>query len=90
MAGLLAFLQQGFNGGTDFDTPLQTALDIIKTGQDYQKADILMLSDGDCQLSETFSQKFHTQKHQARRMVYSVLCNGSRRADNFSDETIVL
>lgn len=90
LAGLLAFLQQGFNGGTDFDTPLQTALDIIKTGQDYQKADILMLSDGDCQLSETFSQKFHTQKHQARCMVYSVLCNGSRRADNFSDETIVL
>ena len=70
--------------------PLQTALDIIKTGQDYQKADILMLSDGDCQLSETFSQKFHTQKHQARCMVYSVLCDGSRWADNFSDEMIVL
>ena len=89
-AGLLKFLQQGFGGGTDFETPLQRALTIIKTEKDYQKADILMISDGDCQLSEAFLQKLKTQKSILDCSVYSVLCSGSRVSDNFSDEVVVL
>ena len=89
-AGLLQFLQQGFGGGTDFETPLQRALTIIKTEKDYQKADILMISDGDCQLSEAFLQKLKTQKSVLDCCIYSVLCSGSRVNDNFSDEVVVL
>jgi hypothetical protein len=50
-AGLLAFLRQGFGGGTDFETPLQQAMQIIETHPDFIKADVLMISDGDCSLS---------------------------------------
>lgn len=89
-AGLLKFLQQGFGGGTDFETPLQRALTIIKTEKDYQKADILMISDGDCQLSEAFLQKLNTQKSILDCSIYSVLCAGGRVNDNFSDEIVVL
>ena len=89
-AGLLQFLQQGFGGGTDFETPLERALNIIKTEKDYQKADVLMISDGDCQLSEAFLQKLKTQKSILDCSVYSVLCSGSRVADSFSDEVVVL
>ena len=49
-AGLLAFLRQGFNGGTDFETPLQHALHLVETNPGYLKADVLMVSDGDCSL----------------------------------------
>ena len=86
LSGLLQFLQHGFGGGTDFQTPLN----IIKSTSNYQKADILMISDGDCQLSYSFIQTLNTQKQQLNCMVYSVLCDGKRVDDNFSDEVMVL
>lgn len=90
VAGLLEFLGQGFYQGTDYQPPLQKALDIIQTHERYIKADILMLSDGDCQLLPDFAKQFHTQKQKLDCMVYSVLCDGERIKDNFSDEIIVL
>jgi len=89
-AGLLKFLQQGFGGGTDFETPLQKALDTIALQKEYQKADILMISDGDCQLSPSFNQHFVAQKQKLDCMVYSVLCADTRVKDTFSDEVMVL
>jgi len=89
-AGLLAFLQQGFGGGTDFESPLKRAFDIIALQKDYKKADVLMISDGDCQLSPEFTQTVTAQKHRLDCMVYSVLCNGSRVEDGFSDEVVVV
>lgn len=90
VGGLLNFLQQGFGGGTDFETPLKRAVSIIKKQPDYKKADILMISDGDCQLSSQFSHYLNSQKHELSLSIYSVLCAGSRVADNFSDEVVVL
>lgn len=90
LAGLLQFLQQGFNGGTDFETPLKRALTIINSTSDYKKADILMISDGDCSLSHEFTAHLTQQKQNLNCMIYSVLCNGQRVEDNFSDEVVVL
>lgn len=89
-AGLLAFLQQGFGGGTDFESPLKRAFDIIALQKDYKKADVLMISDGDCQLSSEFNQFVSSEKHRLDCMVYSVLCNGARVEDAFSDEVVVV
>lgn len=88
--GLLQFLQQGFGGGTDFETPLRHALKIIQQQPNYQKADVLMVSDGDCQLSAQFSAQLQTQKQQLDASIYSVLCAGHRITDSFSDEVVVL
>lgn len=90
LPALLRFLQSGFGGSTDFETPLQRAIEIINTYDDYKKADILMLSDGDCQVSDKFAKTFAIQKQNSDCMVYSVLCNGERVSDNFSDEVVVL
>ena len=89
-AGLLAFLQQGFGGGTDFESPLKRAFEIIALQKDYKKADVLMISDGDCQLSTEFTQIITSQKHRLDCMVYSVLCDGARVEDSFSDEVVVV
>jgi uncharacterized protein with von Willebrand factor type A (vWA) domain len=89
-AGLLAFLQQGFGGGTDFETPLQHALDSIDAQPSYLKADVLMVSDGDCALSDTFTARLQAEKQRLACRVYSVLCAGRRVADTFSDEVVVL
>lgn len=89
-AGLLKFLQQGFGGGTDFETPLRRAFDIIAGQDDYIKADILMISDGDCNLSESFSETLKSKKQALDFTIYSVLCSGTRIPDTFSDEVVVL
>ena len=89
-AGLLAFLRQGFNGGTDFETPLQHALHLVESNPGYLKADVLMVSDGDCSLSEDFTAKLCAAKARLNCRVYSVLCAGKRVQDRFSDEVVVL
>jgi uncharacterized protein with von Willebrand factor type A (vWA) domain len=89
-AGLLRFLRQGFGGGTDFETPLRRAVEIIGSQQDYKAANILMISDGDCSVSSEFSATLRTQKKILNCMVYSVLCAGSKLDDGFSDATAVL
>ena len=89
-AGLLGFLQQGFGGGTDFETPLRRALAVIAGEKGYKKADILMISDGDCCLSPEFSAFLQHQKISLDCSVYSVLCAGVRIKDAFSDEVVVL
>ena len=89
-AGLLAFLRQGFGGGTDFETPLQHALQLIETHPDCLKADVLMISDGDCSLSEDFTARLHANKARLNCRVCSVLCAGRHVTDRFSDEVVVL
>lgn len=88
--GLLKFLQQGFGGGTDFETPLKRASEIISQESDYIKADILMISDGDCSLSDDFSAWLKKEKTRLDCSIYSVLCAGGRVKDGFSDEVVVL
>ncbi len=54
------------------------------------QADILMISDGDCNLSDYFSDQLQGPKDQLNCMAYFVLCAGQRVKDNFSDEIVVL
>ncbi len=89
-SGLLRFLRQGFGGGTNYEAPLGRALDIVACEPAYQKADVLMISDGDCELSPAFATAFAARKEQLDCMVYSVLCAGGRVEDNFSDAVVVL
>ncbi|MCE1180990.1 MAG: hypothetical protein LWW81_01590, partial [Rhodocyclales bacterium] len=87
---LLKFLQQGFGGGTDFTTPLNRALSIIEAEKTYQKADILMISDGCCHLPDKFISHLNQKKAQLDCTVYSVLCAGIRFEDAFSDEVLTI
>lgn len=89
-AGLLRFLQQGFGGGTDFETPLKRAFQLIDESKTYQKADVLMISDGDCSLSDAMILQVQARKQQLDCSVFSVLCAGQRKTDAFSDEVCSL
>ncbi len=89
-AGLLKFLRQDFGGGTDFETPLRHALDIIGEHNKYLKADVLMISDGDARISSEFANWLQMRKSILDCSIYSVLCAGVRSADGFSDEVVVL
>ncbi len=87
---LLGFLRYGFGGGTDFETPLVRAFEIVKSQKSYKKADILVITDGDYTLSGEFIKTATTTKEALDCMIYTVLCSGNRTNDKLSDETITI
>lgn len=90
VAGLLDFLQQGYGGGTDFETPLRRALDIIESQTGFDRADVLMVTDGECGLSPEFVEVVKARKESLDCTVYTVLCAGTRKQDSVSDEVVGL
>lgn len=87
---ILPFLNSGFNGGTDFETPLEKAIDIINNLKDYNKADILMITDGLCELSDKFIKKLEQNKSNLGINIYTIICNKDSINDKYSDEVINL
>lgn len=66
------------------------ATEIIRSQSGYRKADILMISDGDCAISPEFAAWLAQQKESLGCLVYSRLANGVRAEDSFGDEVVVL
>ncbi|MGL5625137.1 VWA domain-containing protein [Cetobacterium sp.] len=85
---ILSFLNSGFNGGTDFETPLEKAIDIIKNLKDYNRADILMITDGLCELSDKFIKKLEQKKLNLGINIYTIICGKDSINDRYSDEII--
>jgi len=87
---LLCFLKNGFNGGTDFETPLKRGIEIIKENAGYKKADILMITDGLCGISESFKRKLANDKLKLDFSIYTVICDGNSTGKDFSDEVVTI
>ena len=85
---LLLFLSKGFNGGTDFETPLARSVEIIGKQKTFENADILMITDGHCSISDSYSKQLTKDKQRLGFTVYTVICNGSGIEDQFSDEAL--
>lgn len=62
------------NGGTDFEAPLNEALELIKDST-FKNADIIFITDGDCYVSDNFSRKFKQIKEDKDFRTLGVLVN---------------
>lgn len=87
---LLSFINSGFGGGTNFDTPLKRGIEILKSSPKYEKADILMITDGECTASEDVKSEIKKEKLNLKFNIYSVITikNHKKESDGFSDEII--
>lgn len=65
------------NGGTNFEAPLNKALELIKDST-FKDADIVFITDGDCYVSDTFSRKFNQIKEEKQFKTMGVLVNMGR------------
>lgn len=65
------------NGGTNFEAPLNKALELIKDST-FKDADIVFITDGDCYVSDTFSRKFNQIKQEKEFKTMGVLVNMGR------------
>jgi len=85
---LLKFLYQGFDGGTDFETPLTRAVEIISQQETFKNSDILMVTDGECSISGKFSKKVTKDKQLLGFSIFTVICDAPVIEDSFSDEIV--
>ena len=59
-------------GGTDFEKPLDAALDCLKKSR-YKKGDIVFITDGECQVSPEWAEKFRDEKERLGFSLFSIL-----------------
>lgn len=90
---LLDIIGAGVGGGTSFETPLGRAMELI--GQEtHNKADLIVITDGICDISETFRGWYQKVKAEKQFSTYTILIGGSTReeqiAKKFSDTTTLL
>ena len=90
IADLLKFLNQEFNGGTDFNTPLKRVIKIIENEKNYEKSDILFVTDGLCSLNDENRKIVESKKKKLNFKIFTVNCTGytGNLKDGFSDEII--
>lgn len=76
-AKVMQMLEHWTSGGTNFETALDRAVQLIKEDGEFTKADIIMVTDGACNTSEGWDKRFAEAKDSLKFSVYSVLTNSS-------------
>lgn len=59
-------------GGTDFETPLEAALDCIKQSR-FKRGDIVFITDGECRVSAEWAEQFRQDKETLGFSLFSIL-----------------
>jgi len=70
--GLLRFLQMSFSAGTDYDTPLLRAVELLR-GETFQRADVVIVTDGLCRASARVTETVREAKRRAEARVLGVV-----------------
>lgn len=59
-------------GGTDFQKPLDAALECLKKSR-YKKGDIVFITDGECQVGQEWAERFRNEKERLGFSLFSIL-----------------
>ncbi len=63
--------EQFFGGGTNFESPLKQAMNLMESG--YENADITIITDGECRLPEDFTEDFRKKISAYKATVTGIL-----------------
>ena len=72
-------------GGTDFEQPLKKAMELMATS-DFERADILFITDGECSLAKSFEEKLLEQKGHTRFTITGIVIDDDSPGQAFSLE----
>ena len=85
----LAKVAHSFSGGgTDFDLPLEAALETITSHELYRRADLVFITDGDCEVSYDVEKLLANEKKKRGFGLYTVFLDraGCESLEALSDE----
>ena len=73
---ILRAAEQFFGGGTDFEAPLTEAMRLMEKG--YENADITIITDGECRISDEFAEQFRNAMLKYKVTVTGILLDKDR------------
>ncbi len=59
-------------GGTDFETPLDAALECLKQSK-FKRGDVVFITDGECEVTPVWAEHFRKEKERLGFSLYSIL-----------------
>ena len=68
--------EQFFGGGTNFEAPLTEAIELMEKG--YENADITIITDGECRISDEFAERFRNTMMKYKANVTGILLDKDR------------
>lgn len=75
-ADVIRAAEQFFDGGTDFEAPLTEAISLMEKG--YENADITIITDGECRISDEFAERFRNTMAKYKATVTGILLDKDR------------
>jgi uncharacterized protein with von Willebrand factor type A (vWA) domain len=90
-ADRLDLADRQYGGGTNFMQPLYEALDALEKHADLKEADVVFITDGEADVSESFSKKWREAQQRLNFKVYTLLVGSyvnTQVLDRFSDMNI--
>lgn len=88
-ARLLASMEYFSGGGTNWTKPLDKAVDCIKSDKYLKDADIILITDGNCDVDDSWLEQFKTQKSEWGFTVFGVgIGFMSEPLQKVSDQTV--
>lgn len=82
------FLERKFGGGTDFNAPLNKAIEVLKGEKTYHDADIIFITDGLAQLLPETIAELNQMKKSGVRMFAILILSGAGALDQVADRII--
>jgi len=83
MADKLSAAETFLNGGTDFQTPMEEALRLMKE-DGFENADIVFITDGECELPQAYLEELHQEQLAHRFTITGVLLDKGSLSLDFS------
>jgi uncharacterized protein with von Willebrand factor type A (vWA) domain len=78
LSDVLDYAEWFFNSGTDFETPISRAVEVLEaqyTAEGSQKGDLIMITDGECGVSDAWLTRYFNSKESLAFRMYGVLIN---------------
>ena len=73
-----------FDGGTNFEVPLNEAVNLINT--DFENADVMFITDGECAISQSFSERLSEIKKAIKFRITGILLD---KADLTAGQSLI-
>ncbi|MFZ7947253.1 MULTISPECIES: vWA domain-containing protein [Bacillaceae] len=85
---MVALAAEFLGGGTNFERPLKQALTTINKSR-FEKADVVFITDGEANVSDSFLGKFNKAKKEKKFNVLSLVIGSPRTSvESFSDKVV--
>lgn len=83
MENKLSAAETFLDGGTDYETPLRAAVELMES-QGFERADVVFITDGYCELPESFAEAFYVKQQELCFSVTGILLDTDIGSGDFS------